>query len=437
MTTLRVDTLLSMDGTVERVIADLPDRTAYEARFTDIEGKLPSKMEYASSEADLLSKDRVDFVDGQHFSVEGEGLYTYDLTGDSFTKYTGEAALLDLSSNGGSVYEIEHNSVTVNIPSDYVTEADAIEEFSSIATPPGVTITLNLQSTYQPTQPILLENGDYSRFRIVAEDATVFASSGWSLNSYYLSGNNAKLPVLACKLDMAGRGNGVSVRKNSNIYIETGAGAVNTYSTGLSVQEGSSASARGTVWTEAGQVGTTGSGITVWGSYADCEEADVSNSEYYGAQVSHGGVLNFRFGIANSCTRYNIRATDGGLLDFDSGTANSAGLIGIYAFNGSTINARSCTANNNGQGGTGGNVVSSAGSSINAVDGNFDGGADYSALAQTGSHIALNNAYAQRLGSAGSTDIQVSSGSTISASGSTGGTNVTINTLSSDGIIFK
>lgn len=298
-------------------------------------------------------------------------------------------------------------------------------------------VTILIESGFEPEAGVLLENGDWSHFEIASEDAEVSLASTFATSGWVLRCRNARAPVFNILVDGCGRGGGVRLEQASSVTIRPGKGVKNTWSTGLLVLDGSHASARETIWTGAAHNAATGAGITVWGAHADCEGADVSGSHYYGAQAAHGGVLNFRLGKANSCKRYGVRATDAGYMDFDGGEAKSCRSIGIYAFNGSHINARNATATGCGADG-GGNVSASNGSSINGREGTFGpGGKDYGTWASGGSSICAISAFCRRLTSNSNLDIRVTSGSQITAGSSTGGTSVSVNTLSASGIIFK
>jgi hypothetical protein len=319
-------------------------------------------------------------------------------------------------------------ATTFTIPGDYPGLQAAVDAVGQNAQ-----VTLSIQSGHALTAPLTLANGDWSGIAIQCEDPVVPLEVGFS--GTVIEGANAAMPSLDCLIDAANQvdGNGVVVNSASRMHIAPGAGVKNVYGTGLLARGASNVSATETVWTGAARNGNTGAGITSWGAHIDAESADVSNSNYYGAQAAHGGVLNFRLGNATNAYRYGVRATDAGFLDFDG-----AGVIGIYAFNGSRINARSAKATGCGGSGSGGNVAATNNSHINGTEGIFaPGGIDYAIYSTSGSTVSANNAITKRFGSTNPADMQVSSGGIIASKGANGGRNVTANTLTASGIIFN
>jgi hypothetical protein len=65
----------------------------------------------------------------------------------------------------------ETEDVTFNIPSDYDTLQEALDTLSVIQCKQGVRIILNIESGHSLTEGVTVASGDYSRFRIEAEDS--------------------------------------------------------------------------------------------------------------------------------------------------------------------------------------------------------------------------------------------------------------------------
>jgi len=112
--------------------------------------------------------------------------------------------------------------------------------------------------------------------------------------------------------------------------------------------------------------------------------------------------------------------------------ANAAGAA-LLADNGSYISAQS--ADGSGAGTYG--AFADMGSEIIAPESDLSGAGTSGATATNGSRASLDGTNCQSGGSPASTDCQVGGGSIIAFQGGTGGTNVTINSLSAQGIIFQ
>lgn len=346
-------------------------------------------------------------------------------------------ALADLGANGvpGALPSINR---LVTIPTDYPNLQAAFDGEKARAYN-NFQIEIRIASGHVLTDGALLEDGDYTNFRVTSVSSVVNCSAGFTINKPIISLSNAKGPRVSVLFNCNSRANGFLLNKASSITIDPGAGARYSYGTGLQANGGSYACARGTDFTFAAQNGNTGAAITAWGSIVDCETANCDDSAYYGVQAAHGGIVNFRQGTARRATRYGVRATDAGILDFDGGDASSCGRIGIYAFNASHINAVDATATGCGGGGSGGgNLAATQGSTINAVGATLaPGGLDYAILCTTLGRVNASNAVTRRFGSANPNDMQVSTGGQINASGTIGGTNVTVNTLTAAGMILR
>lgn len=321
---------------------------------------------------------------------------------------------------------------TYNIPTDY---PDLQTAFDALYPSQGEVV-ININAGYSPTSGLLLENKDFSSFRIVSTSMVVLAST-FPLSKPFIAGAHCEMPVLEILVDAVGRSaSGVHLSEGSVLKVLPGCGVINAFGNGMSANSASIVHAKDTRWTGCAQNGSTAAGITSWGATVFAEEADVSDSGYYGAQGAHGGILSFRKGKATGCARYGVRATDAGIVDADESDASGAGKIGYYAFNASTINARSAKATGCGTNGSGGNVAATQGSTINAAYATLaPGGIDYSAWCSA-SELNLQNAETMRFNAQNSNDIKVSSGGIIRAHGSNGGTNVSRNTISQAGIIF-
>lgn len=340
--------------------------------------------------------------------------------------YTDISSAITAATTGG-FYLYATKSISVGIPS----QCPSLQKALDLIVPLGFknTITLTIETGFLISEPTLLSNGDYSQFRIVSQSGTVGLSSLMP-RLPIIKGINSRMPRLACLIDASGYGSdGIFLDNSSSMCIEANSGVTNAYSTGLLAQNGSIASARGSIFTYAARNGTTGAGITSWGGIIDATDADVGFSGYYGAQAAHGGTLVFERGKADDCFRYAIRGSDRGNIDFSDGVARRAGVYGLYSFqnssinapgavvtdsksanvvatNGSSINFRGGTATGATKTGTGAtaygyNVYASGGSIIDCFNGILTGAAEYGVFSESGSSINAGGSDASNSGNRG------------------------------------
>lgn len=261
--------------------------------------------------------------------------------------YPTTAASIAAAVAGDFVVGVTEN-LTVNIPSDAATLRVALERLTPLNR--QCTITLNIESGHSLTASVPASGKDYSQFRIVSVDPTVPIS--FTNSSIFAGTNGSRMPRLACVIDAANQLAGDGIRLDASMMtVEAGAGVINAYETGLATYNGSVVHANGSVFSGAGRAGTTQACITAWASFVSADGADCTNSNYYGVQAAHGGVLAFRNGNASGAYRHGIRASDAGLVDADGASANSCGADGagsnIRAFEAGIINFVGGTANNN------------------------------------------------------------------------------------------
>jgi hypothetical protein len=133
----------------------------------------------------------------------------------------------------------------------------------------------------------------------------------------------------------------------------------------------------------------------------------------------------------DDCGSDTVFCEAGALVDVTGCTATGSGLNAFYASGGEIV-AISCTAT----GAASRGAFALNGGRINVSGSNLSGGVVGGLRAVAGSNIAANNCNAQSGGSPATSDCQIQTGSIITFTGGTGGTNATINTLLSSGIIF-
>jgi hypothetical protein len=309
-----------------------------------------------------------------------------------------------------------NDNLTVRIPTDSANLQTAVDCLSP--NNPHITITLNIESGHSPQSGCTVINGDYSQFRITATDAEVVLSPLFGISSaYFVRGENARMPRLECLVNANSRtSEGYSAYYGSTGYVAPGCGIKNAYNNGLAAYGASMVHAENTIWTGCATNGATGAGLTSWGSIIYADGADVSDSNYYGAQAAHGGILNFDSGRADRCFRYGLRGSDGGYISADSATANDCGIVGnplavgygFYAFNNSFIAARDASATGCASRG----VVAAGSSIIHAKGGTFTAAQETGCFASDGSII---DAYGANVSNCKKYGIWASTSSSIAA----------------------
>lgn len=366
----------------------------------------------------------------------------------------------------------------VLIPYDYPDLQSAVDHLSRFKASQGVRIVLKIASGHALTKGLLVENDDFGMFRIEAEDQEVFLDenfTGPAVEPYDEGGNlivgvNARMPVLACIINMEGKGHaGYHATHSSNGFVEEGCGVKNAPFSGIEARS-SYVYAYQTVFTGCmyGMRAQQGAVIAAHGS--DCSE---STSD--GILASRGGTINFARGIAQNCGTFGARAQRSRLIclgaDFtgaghtgirahensqiaatdaicnDAGTygiiatkassidatraiCNNAGESGIYADEASVINAHFATCDNSN--GTGMTAIRS--SLINADGATARNANLIGILSNRGSTINANGADAS---GASENGFSVNRGSIISCRDGTGSLSQSANTLTAAGIIFQ
>ena len=306
--------------------------------------------------------------------------------------------------------DLKSESVTYKIPTDFIDLQEAIDTLSLFHISNKTTITLLIERGHKLNTNLVLENGDYSHYRISSVDDIVYVSEdhpGGTLFDII----NSRSPVFNVLVNCQSVVNmGIKASRTSTVTVEENKGITHAYTTNLYVTEGSTAYAKNCNFTYGSQgtkdSGSGGSGILAWGGRIYAEGTDVSNSKSYGAQAAHGGTLSFRNGKANNVGRYGVRATNGAYIDCRSLESIGAEVYNIYAFGSSIINARQCNIGQSERG-----VVSVGGSNIDARNTMIN---DVVIGVQAGSSSVVNF-YEGSVKGATENGIQISSLGTVSA----------------------
>ena len=306
--------------------------------------------------------------------VEGENTqYLYDgsewvvfgiVNADGLTTLTEDVAKRSI---------MQSDVQTFQIPTDYPTLQEAINELSGRTFKHGSVINLNIETGHTLSDTLSLSNGDYSHFRITSADAEVFLADTFP-KATYAKFTNCSAPTLATVIDGGGYcANGILLDGGSVMTVESTGGFRRAGTTNLYVRGGATAYveplADFTYGSQDGDSASGGSGITAWGGQVFAESVDVSFSNTYGAQAAHGGTLSFRDGKANNCGRHGIRGTNSATVDARGAQANDCGAHAVYALSGSIVNAYGVSGLNAGSIG----LFASQSSTINAREAIVDG----------------------------------------------------------------
>lgn len=227
------------------------------------------------------------------------------------------------------------SSATIRIPTDAATLQAAC---NAVSVGEGATVTLQIQTGHALNLPLSLSNGDWSRIAITSVDATVPLTANFSGD--VIAGVNAHMPRLDCIIDATNQisGNGVDLEAGS-MFITSNGGVRNAWGSGLAARYSADVTYDGADFSGAARSGGQNSNATIWGSVGSSEGLTATGSNWYGAQVSHGGIGAFRNSDLSGASRYGFRATDAGFADLESSDVSGAGIEGLRVFNGSGVNA--------------------------------------------------------------------------------------------------
>lgn len=345
MSKLRVDELETLDGLNTKNVGTLIDDVSTEEVTTSTGTQvIPAALD------DRVNKG----------SVGSENVTTETGTQSVIDALNARATDSDITDALAEV--LLESSLTVNIPTDYATLQEAVDALSTLNVKQGEIIDLVIESGHQPTAGILVENGDFGKFRVSSIDATVTLPVGFPATDF-IKGLNARMPVLNCLVDANGNGqHGYHADEASFGVVTPGNGVINAGRHGLAAYGASVVYADNTTWTGASQETLAYAGILAWASRISAAFSDVSNSLYYGAQAAAGGILSFRGGTANNTGRYGVRATNLAFIDAREVQAEFNVKYGIYAYIGSTINCMGSDVDQNGEA----NIIALRSSTIDA-----------------------------------------------------------------------
>jgi len=361
-------------------------------------------------------------------------------------------------------------------------------------------VQIKLLAGFVMAEQVMLRGKDFSFVTITGDDAStnidaaaltaVFSSGEGATSQAAFNYDGCFGPVIGQLFDMNSSGTG---GQKHGLYCENGAvghilrggGFINCGDVGAYAKSGSTITARGCLFT-----GCRYGVFAFCNSHIDAAESDCSAAASNGVYANRGCTLNFHLGTATGCGGDAIGAIRGSLVnaelailtgttgvfgapangagiaaissivharsadvsnsagsgvfarqcsmvDFSLGNANSCkGFGAIHAFAGSIINADAATATNAEP--LNAAILSERGSTINFNAGNINpsSASPRGAHAVRASQINVEGANCRFGATDSSDDIRVSGGAYISAAVATGGTSITKNTISANGIIF-
>jgi hypothetical protein len=351
-------------------------------------------------------------------------------------------------------------SVTVKVPENYADIQTALDAMSGqFLLANGINVGIRLSSGYEITTPTILENADYSMFRLSAVSGITNVGASFPADKNLFTGTFCKMPTLAFRIDAQGEGlHGIYVEGSSGL-VESGSGIINAGYFGLYANEASNYTANGSMFTGAGANNSTESNVDATGisarrgSLVLANDSFVHDSLRYGISAAKGSTIVCERVEAEDCLRHGVRADEASTVQCAFASARTATAFGFYALRGSSIHAEGADANGSDRG-----FYAAEGSRITALDSTASNCTDIGYYALNGSFICADggvsnntapgvkavrgssvdfNAGTAESGSGADVTIQVGDGSFINASGASFETlSTNANTLTSAGVIF-
>jgi hypothetical protein len=363
-------------------------------------------------------------------------------------------------------------AATIRVPEDAPTLQAAINAIYPDPTV-GFLLTIRISAGHQIASGFVVQNGDYGNIQITSQDATVGAASGFvgvnagdsfSVDSL-MHADNCTAPQWNLLVDMNNYGGGL-VYVRSRGLIGNGCGVVDSSEYGLYAKQQSSVVAananfsesnygnrvtvnsflnapqcnfsntksatypagesnaaanldvsRGSVVYITGALGAltnltggSGSGLAVRRSFVSATLVDCSGVAQTGLAAEIGSHVAFNNSVANNCGANGVFCSDS-FVAFSNGTATGSATNNIQCQNGGTVTARNCV------------LTGATGSGVRVAQGGL---------------VVIPNANCRKDPSIDqNTDISITEGSYVSASGATGGTSHAPMSFNGAGIIIK
>lgn len=268
----------------------------------------------------------------------------YDYLEDSALSLSSLASRVDGIKGSDGLYKPTYSSTkTVNIPGDYPTMQAAVDALHNQTITQGLYIVLNLQSGYQEKFGLKVQHGDFSKFYIKAEDATVSVSDdfigvvGPDGGSTITSGSvimayHAKGPVLGCIFD------GRQIARTLYFALGGSHGWADRLQSPTEESPNPIKISGGTNFRHATFQAQEGSVIV-------CENVLATNCILHSIYCERNSVIHAEFADVSGPGNGGVVCTRGGMVNADSVNANGRN-IGFWAHRGGTISASDSTANN-------------------------------------------------------------------------------------------
>lgn len=357
---------------------------------------------------------------------------------------------------------------TIGDGGDYATLTEALNYYSTTSSKiygaPGsmstTGVVLKLLSGYVMSEQVHVGNGlDLGFVRIESEDAVVYVDHTKLTKSMegrfplFGASRGGVLPQINALFEFnvgspIGKDGLYVYGPGSSAYVYPGKGVKKAGGNGIYAVSGATVFAVGSNFSHAGEQGV----YAAHGALIIFEGGDASHAgaigmyasraatiQAYNANVEHAGGDGVRSqessninagGVnANNAGATGCYAVYGSFINFTGGMANDAGSYAIRGYVNCLIQAQSAEA----KASVSGVHAYSSRMNVMSVDGTGGG-----LKAEMGSTVTAHESKWQKGSSPDSTDIYISTGSILSLTGTiTGGMNVTANTLTSSGIIFR
>lgn len=370
-------------------------------------------------------------------------------------------------------------TINVGIGGDYETINEALSVLSTKSpkyVQKGLNVELKLMSGFVMREQVIVNGLNLGWISITSVDDIVTIDRGSlsetvtfptydggqtlpiTTNGAFVGVNNAVLPQIKALFQMnetgtASNRDGVVVCNNSSVFIKEGCGVTHAGGKGLYVLQASKAAAMGSVFSHAGGGGVgvfRGSRVAFRGgnaSYAgghgiyldsssDCEalKADFSNATGIGVYVDSSSRINCNHANISNCGTDGIRALRGGWVDAAHATINDTVGTGVRCIQGAFVNVSDAEIKNAGIDG----IRCEGAATVNASNAVVTGAGSRGIYALLGGRVNAYKANCRKVIDVDSTDdIRIATGGIVAAEQATGGTNVTENTITVHGIIWR
>lgn len=432
----------------------LPDITALASLNTSalVGGQQFSVGSYLpnTSTGSCLLRWRPDLPKSRHDGVLFFSLTVPMFTGTDTADYRNGVGETDPGGNG--VMELVRGeiiySVTSLIPSYYPTLQESIVDLDGRLQSTGdVVISHRIEAGHRPTLGVVLANKDYSRHRLVADDAEVLVAESFPADGHFLFCENGTAPRLSFLVNMGGKSaqdGAIYMLRRGHVRIDAGCGAIYSGTYGLHLNQCSSATAHNGVFHHAVQnpefLFAPAAVQVQRSSELTAEFLDCTDSGNYAVTIRRMSTANirncdgrraatkglyvirsrcfFQFSDFSEAGEEGVLADQCSQLSGDQVITDNCGGVGIYLRDGTTGDLRQGSSSGNGADG----VMIVASGVVDLGGRVCDGNANDGLFADRGSQVNHRNGSTNNNGRHGTT---ANEGSTVNrrSGTSTGNTN--------------